>query len=133
MAWINTGTNGWFRPWWREHLAEVSVFEEDRIGDCWINTATGDEIVLISDGGWRMQLNGEDYPSRFRLFRHHPPTGATWELTEAMLWPTSTRGHFDKEQSAGARYTGARAECRALIDEVLGARRLDECADAIRP
>lgn len=122
MAWINTGRNGWFEDWFTRYSKTIEIFDEDRTGHHWREAVFGDEIVLVSDGGWRMTLNGEPYPSRYRAFRYIADLDQVIEQP-GLLENTSHRGRFDPEKSAASRYAGVLSECAAAIDAVLEARK----------
>lgn len=121
MAWINTGQNGWFKDWFKRYAETIEIFYDDHTGHHWREDTTGDEIVLVSDGGWRMTLNGEPYPSRYRAFLYLADVGQVIEQ-EHLLEDTSHQGHFKAAESGIGRYAGVRQDCIDAIDVALKAR-----------
>lgn len=121
MAWINTGRNGWFEEWFTRYSKTIEIFDEDRTGAHWHDTALGDEIVLVSDGGWRMTLDAEPYRSRYRVFRFIADLDQVIEQPK-LLQGVARGGGFDPDESAAGRYSQVRLEAIAAIDAALGAR-----------
>lgn len=127
MRWVESGLNGWNAFWWQATKSEFDLFEEDRTGSRWINIDNGDEIILLSDGGWRMSMNGKPYRSRYRLFRR---TAATKEVTEItdLLWPVGA--DFDSAAEGTNRYAGVLKHCTEFINRLLSASQLKDCRKA---
>lgn len=120
MTWINTGINGWHvKPAITRVTDQYTLFAEDQTGAHWMDTSTGDELVLLSDGGWRMVKNNEPYLSRYRLFRYFAATHAAQEISY-LLNPIG-RGEFDASQAVAARYQTVRAKCVRYIDALFAA------------
>lgn len=129
MAWVNTGSNGWHADWWRKSYTEFEIFWEDGLGNRWMNTDNGDELVLVSDGGWRMAKNGHSYDSRFRAFRLHAASGVVREISD-LLWPIMD-GRFDSSQEGSGRYSTVQKRCESHIDKIFNANKITELGEEI--
>ena len=119
MKWIRGGSGGWDRAWVKaEAQRQFPMVEEDRVGHWWFDLATGHEIALVLDGGWKMVKNGRPYDARFRVF-FHDGVGRVVELTEALLGPGGEAGRLDQEATGFGRYENAERESVWLVEEAL--------------
>lgn len=119
MTWINAGANGWLTQWFQDHAKQIDIFRDDGTGHWWVNMSNGDEIVLVSDGGWRMMKNGQPYDSRYRLFRRNAASADVRELS-GLLWPVK-RGAFNPDAKGSERYNEIQGRCQKFVDELLQA------------
>lgn len=123
MKWIRGGSSGWHRDWVKDQARQqFDLYEEDRTGEWWFDLASGNELALVVDGGWRMIRNGHDYDARYRVFFYDG--GRVVEITEAMLAQHSTRGRLDKEEAGASRYVGIRDEAVRLVHVTLTGEQL---------
>lgn len=125
MKWIRGGSEGWDRAWVKDRAwdkagaqEEFQVGEEDRVGRWWFDLATGHEIALVLDGGWKMLKNGRPYDARFRVF-FHDGVERVVELTEALLGPNGRAGRLDPDAIGFGRYENAERESVRLVEEAL--------------
>jgi hypothetical protein len=97
VKWIRGGSEGW---------------------NWWFDLATGHEIALVLDGGWKMVKNGRPYDARFRVF-FYDGVGRVVELTEALLGTDGKAGRLDPEATGFGRYENAERESVRLVEEAL--------------
>lgn len=119
MSWEKITDNAaWNLPWVAGAARQrFALFEDDRTGAAWRHSGSGDEIALVADGGWRMTLDKQPYPSQYRLFWFSAITDQIVELTGEVL---GTMGHFDaKQEVAHAKYSGVLNWCTRHVDEWL--------------
>ncbi|MBE1515181.1 hypothetical protein [Nesterenkonia halotolerans] len=121
MAWMNTGRNGWFEDWFTRYSKTIEILDEDRTGHHWRENTTGNEIALVSDGGWRMTLNREPYMSRYRAFLYLADVDQVIEQ-QHLLEETSHQGHFNPDETGAGRYSQIRRDSVNAIDAALRAR-----------
>ncbi|MCV7729034.1 hypothetical protein M3D47_001215 [Micrococcus luteus] len=96
---------------------QFDLYEEDRTGAWWADLDSGRQLALVSDGGWRMSLNGASYPSRYRLFDFDGVEIV--EQTEEVLGRLGHSGHFDLQQEGAGRYQRVWEECVSAVEDVL--------------
>jgi len=125
VKWIRGGSEGWDRAWVKDRAwdkadaqEEFQVGEEDRAGRWWFDLATGHEIALVLDGGWKMLKNGQPYDARFRVF-FYDGVGRVVELTEALLGTNGKAGRLDQEATGSERYKNAERESAWLVEKAL--------------
>ncbi|MBU8763848.1 hypothetical protein KM868_10100 [Micrococcus luteus] len=119
MKWIRGGGEGWDRAWVKAGAQrQFQLLDEDRVGRWWFDLATGHEVALVLDGGWRMLKNGRPYDARFRVF-FYDGVGRVVELTEALLGTDGKAGRLDQEATGSGRYRNAERESVWLVEEAL--------------
>lgn len=109
---------GWDLRWVRDVArTQFDLYEEDRTGAWWADLDSGRQLALVSDGGWRMSLNGASYPSRYRVFDFDGVEIV--EQTEEVLGRLGHGGHFDPQQEGAGRYQRVWEECVSAVEDVL--------------
>lgn len=120
MSWVRTGESAWQRPWFHDSGCAKELFWEDGTGTHWWDAPSGDEVIVVADGGWRMTYNGEPYESRYRVFRWFAGRGEVEEQTQLFLHSIPGGGHFDPSGAGHERYATVQHECERAIDGLLG-------------
>lgn len=119
MKWVNTEQNGWDVPiateWIREHFKLSPGPKENRTGAHWADITSGDELLLLSDGGWLRSANGQTVPGQYRLFRFFAQTPRVQPI--AYLLEPIGGGHFHNTSSdVSQRSDHVRAKCVNYIE-----------------
>lgn len=132
MKWIRGGSTGWNRVWIKAAAQrQFQMLEEDRVGHWWFDLATGHEIALVLDGGWRMLKNGRPYDARFRVF-FHDGVERVVELTDALLGPGGEAGRLDPEATGDGRYQNAEWDSVWLVEKALEVHEGEDMVQAAR-
>lgn len=124
MKWIRMDGTGWDQDWVANEAAvQFALLKQDQQGAWWFDLASGNQLALVVDGGFRMGRRNEEaqlepHDSRYRVF-FRAAGGDITELTSAILQAHSTRGALDASKDGQERYTHVQREAVRLIDDLL--------------
>ena len=121
MRWMvnqNAGPATWERRIWESD--KYDLHRSDGVyGALWTNIDNGDQIALVADGGWRMEKDGEEYPSQYRVFRYSQAGDSILEITDAFV--EYRENLFDRQRTGATRYAEVLERLTKKISGILGA------------